>query len=408
MEQKRNWIQNNIPIYEQLETQEDLYTWIQVSKKAIDHNITQYKKVIGDGILAPVIKSNGYGHGLLEVGKICEENKQVGWLCVATLSEALLLRKNNITKPILILSYLGKHLEPAILYNISLVAYDMQTIKKLNIIGKKLGKKCQVHIKIDTGLSRLGVPATETVTFIQEVQTCKFIYIQGIWTHFAESHAQDRSFTNQQLQLFEDTVTKLEKNNIYIPLKHVANSAATTTLHQCNIKKTQSTKNLTYGNFFRLGIGFYGYWPSKYVKKITQETWPGFTLKPAMTWKTKIFHIKYIKKGSFISYNREHQVTRDSKIALLPTGYFDGYDLRLSNKSFVIIHGKHAPTVGRICMNITAIDITDIKNANVGDEVILLGDHPYINSSDIAQACNLNPREIMTKINASIPRIIID
>ena len=408
MKQKHNWIEKNIPIYEQLDTPQECLTWLEISKEAIEHNIAQYKKVIGDGILAPVIKSNAYGHGLVEVGQICEKNKQVGWLCVATLSEALILRKNNITKPILVLSYLGKNLEQAVIQNISLVAYDMHTIKKLNDIGKQLGKKCHVHIKIDTGLSRLGVQAAQALTFIQEVKTCKYIYIQGIWTHFAESHAQDRSFTNQQLQLFEDIITKLEEYNIHIPIKHVANSAATTMLYQHNQKKSQDVQNSKYGNFFRIGIGFYGYWSSEYVKKTTQEKWPDFTLKPAMTWKTKIFHIKHIKKNSFISYNREYQVTRDSKIALVPTGYFDGYDLRLSNKSFVLIQGKHVPTVGRICMNITVIDVTDIKKVNIEDEVILLGDYPYINASDIAQTCNLNPREIMTKINAEIPRIIVD
>ena len=407
MEQKHNWIEKNIPIYEQLNTPQENYTWVQISKKAIEHNITQYKKVIGDGILAPVIKSNAYGHGLIETAQICEKNKQVGWLCVATISEALLLRKNNITKPILVLSYLGGNLEQAIIQNISLTAYDMNTIKKLNNIGQQLGKKCNIHIKIDTGLSRLGVQAKQAVTFIQEVKIYKFIHIQGIWTQFAESDTQDRSFTNQQLQLFENIAAKLEEYGIHIPIKHVANSAATTTLHLQNAK---------YGNFFRVGLGLYGYWPSEYVKKITQKTWPDFTLKPAMTWKTKIFHIKHIKKNNFIGYNREYQVTRDSKIALVPTGYFDGYDLRLSNKSFVLIHRKHVPTVGRICMNITTIDVTDIKEVNVGDEVILLGDYPYINSSSIAQTCNPNPREIMTeinaeimtKINAEIPRIIVD
>jgi len=404
MEQKHSRVKNNIPIYEQLDAPQEYHTWVEVSKEAIEHNIAQYKKVIGDAILAPVIKSNAYGHGLVEVGQICEKNKNVGWLCTATLSEALTLRKNNITKPILVLSYIGKNFEQAVLQNISLVAYDMHTIKKLNEVGKSLGKKCHVHIKIDTGLSRLGVLAEQAITFIQEVKACKFIHIQGIWTHFAESHSQDRSFTNQQLQLFKDIINKLEKDNIHIPIKHVANSSATTTL---DFEKSKDLNISKYGNFFRLGICLYGYWPSEYVKKITQEKYPNFTLKPAMTWKTKIFCIKHIKKNSFISYNREYQVKRDSKIALLPTGYFDGYDLRLSNKAFVLIHNTLAPTVGRICMNITVVDITELKDVNIGDEVILIGDYPHINASDIAQTCNLNPREIVTKINAEIPRIII-
>lgn len=383
-------------IYEQLDAPQNNNSWIEIKKSAIEHNIEQYKKIIGNNILAPVIKGNAYGHGLIEIAHICQQNKNVEWLCVATLSEALELRKNKITKPILVLSCIGQNPEQAALQNISVVVYDIETINKLNAIGKNLGKSFNVHIKVDTGLSRLGVLPENTLEFIKQVKSCSNINIQGIWTHFAESHLENRAFTNQQFKKFEYVINKLEELKINIPLKHTCNSAGTSTI------------NSNINNFFRLGIGFYGHLPSEYVEITTKKRNPDFYLKPILQWKTNIFAIKKVRANRFVGYDRTYQTKRDSVFAVLPIGYFDGYDRRLSNKGRVIINGHIAPVVGIVCMNVLTVDVTDLKNVKIGDQATLIGDMNGIRATELAKLANINPRELTTRINSKIPRIIVE
>ena len=258
---------NKIPVNNFCST-ENLRTWLEISKSAIDNNIAQYKKIIGNKILAPVIKSNAYGHGIIEVAKICEQNKDVDWMCVANADEALLLRKNGIKKDILILAYIGQSAEELIKENVSLMAYDLAEIASLNAIGKKLNKKVNLHIKIDTGLSRLGVTPDEAVNFIKQAQNFDFITIQGIWTHFTEPALEQREFTNLQATRFKNVIKDLEKENIKIPLIHSSNSAGILTVDSdCD-------------NFYRPGVSFYGYWPSQYIKNITKQNYPDIKLIP--------------------------------------------------------------------------------------------------------------------------------
>jgi len=370
-------------------------SWVELYKNAFEHNISQYKKVIGDKILAPVIKSNAYGHGLTEIAQLCQQNQKVAWLCVATLSESLKLREIGITKPVIILTPIGPHTEKAIIQDISVTAYNLDTICYLDSCGKQIGKPCKIHIKIDTGLSRLGVKVSEALELIKKVKTFEHITIEGIWTHFAESQSSNRSFTNEQVKKFNKLIENLLEIGIKIPLVHVSNSAGATTVTS------------PYANLVRVGIGIYGYWPSEYVKHETGKKYPNFTLKPILTWKTKIVDIKHIPTGTFVGYSRTYIAKKESKIAILPIGYFDGYDIRLSNKGFVIIKGMYAPVIGRICMNLIAVDTTDLQNVNIGDEVILVGEHPKINATDISNLTEMNPREVTTKIHPEIPRIVI-
>jgi len=372
------------------------YTWIEISKNAINHNINQYKKIIGNKILAPVIKANAYGHGLVEFAQVCQTNKNVGFLCTATLSEALTLRKHNITKPILVLSYIDSEIREIANQNISVITYDIDTIKKLDSIGKHSGKPCNVHIKIDTGLSRLGITPDKAIDFIKHVKTYKHVNIQGIWTHFAEAQSPDKSFTNQQAHAFTKLIKNLKNIGIQIPLIHASNTSSVSTL------------DLKYTNFCRIGVGLYGCIPSHYISEKTKTENPSFNLKPILTWKTKIFYIKEIPKDSFIGYDRTHQVKRDSKIAVLPVGFFEGYDRRFSNKGHVFIKGKLAPIVGVVCMNVFMVDVTDIKNVKINSEVILIGNISGVRLDDLANIANLNPREISTRLNQNIPRIILD
>lgn len=371
-------------------------SWLEISASAFNHNILQYKKVIGGSLLAPVIKSNAYGHGMIEIGQLCEQNNNVAWLCVAKLSEALTLRTHHITKPILILSLIDDDPVVAVGKNIEYACSDYELAYELNKVGKRTNSLVHIHLKLDTGLSRFGTYPNAALSLVKNIKNLPFIRINGIWSHCAESHKADQEFTRSQIEQFDSFINVLKTNNIHIPLKHMGNTAATTAHKLANC------------NFFRTGLGVYGYWPSESTKIITQNLNANFTLKPIASWKTRILHIKKIPAGHSIGYDRTATTQQDTTIALLPIGYDDGYNPFLANKGIVGIGSSYAPIVGRIAMNIITIDVTHIKDAHKGQEVVLLGNDPQYNALALAHSIQIyNPRYVTTTIHSSIPRIIV-
>lgn len=366
-------------------------SWIEIDKKAFEHNVSQYKNIIHPAALLAVIKSNAYGHGIELIAKQCDQLNPVDYIGVVTLQEALHLRSIGIKKQLLVLSIVIGDLQEAIAQNIDLIAYDFDTILELNALGKILNKKARIHIKIDTGLSRLGLRDTDIVQFIADAHQLPFIQIRGIFTHLADSESEDPTFTNHQIEQFDRLIKHLEERGVNIPFKHAACSAAASA-------HTKSRFNLV-----RVGIGLYGLWPSPENKKMTLIQQPSFSLQPVLTWKTKIIQIKDIPAGSYIGYDRTHQVTQATRIAIIPVGYWDGYDRRLSNKGHVLINNQHAPILGRIAMNLSVIDVTGLTITQ-NDEVTLLGNHPGITADDLAQHCNTINYEIVTRINPLLPR----
>jgi len=309
----------------------------------------------------------------------------------------LLLRQYGIGKPILVLGPIDTDITYAVNQNIEFVAYNKQIIEQLNSVGNKHNYIFGIHVKIDSGLSRIGIAPQKALTFIKYCNALPNIKVSGICTHLAEAQKENQCFTLQQISVFNTILKNMQKKHIKIPYKHVANTAATTIVP------------LNYCNFFRVGIGIYGLWPSEYVKKETQKKEPSFILKPCLAWKTRIIEVKKISAQSFVGYNRTHQVKRNSIVAILPVGYFDGYDMRFSDIACVRINDAYANIIGRVCMNHTIIDVTDIPNVNIGDEVILLGNDPKISAYYFATLTgNNNVREILTKIFPHIARIIIE
>lgn len=375
------------------ELQSHQLTWLEIDKQAFEHNVAQYKKIVCPSLLAIVIKSNAYGHGMHQIAALAEENNIIDYLCTVSLSEAISLRQHTIQKPILVLSILDDALEQAFIHAIDIVVYSLQQALELEKIGIYLQKKINVHIKIDTGLSRLGVLHNVAVDFVKQLNTLSHINLRGIFTHFAQSEKTDQTFTDLQIKRFNQIIEKLEKDKIYIPLKHSSCSAAIT----ANIK--------SHFTLARAGIGIYGLWPSFENKRVTQKNNSTFSLKPVLTWKTKIIQIKEIPAGSSIGYNRTYITKKNSRIATLPIGYWDGYDRKLSNKGFVYINDQRALIVGRIAMNLTMVDVTHI-NACVGDEVILVGKHAGINANDLAAMTKTINYEFITRINPLLPRVI--
>ncbi|MBU1036930.1 alanine racemase [Patescibacteria group bacterium] len=371
-------------------------SWLEIESSAIRHNLQIFRKIIGSKVcLMAVVKSNAYGHGFFEVAKICDKTKEVDWLGVANLEEALELRNKNIKKPILVLSYYDlnrKQFKEAIKKGISLTVYDLRQLKFINKIAEGLNKRAKIHFKVDTGTSRIGLPVNKVLSFIRDAQSYKKINIKGLFTHYATAEEVNQKFTIKQTQIFYQLIQKLEKHHIFIPLKHTACSAATL------------LDKMYHFDLIRLGISLYGLWSLENGKAIKK----GYNLKPALTWKTKIIQVKNISPGQTIGYGRTFKSAKKMKLVILPIGYWEGYDRHLSNKGEVLIHGQRCKVRGRVCMNLTMVEVDNIKNVKVGDEVVLLGKQgsEVISAEELANKVGTINYEIVTRINPLIPRII--
>lgn len=372
------------------------HTWIEISKSALEHNLKMYKRAIGSQRLGVVIKSNAYGHGLIEVGRICQESPDADWLFTGTLSEAIILRNNRVYKPILVIYFIDTDPAYALAHDIDLVVSDMQSLEELNSSAIAASKKHKVHIKIDSGMSRFGLLPADAIPIIKKALTMPGIDVQGIYSHLAQAASADQTFNQEQESIFLSVVTALAQEGVVLNHIHVSNSAGSTML---------SSDKTT---LVRVGLGAYGWWPSQTNKEATQNKFPGFELKPVLAFKTRIFQIKKVAAGRFVGYDRTYKTTADTNIAILPVGYFDGYDRRLSSKGILLICNEYAPVIGIIAMTTTLVDVTHIRDARVGDEVILMGDYEKITPTHLANVIgSFNAREIMTRLNPVIPRQIV-
>lgn len=375
-------------------------SWIEINKKVLQHNIEQFQKLIGDKIkLVATVKANAYGHGLLEVAKIAVSSG-VNWLGVDSIDEALKLRKTGIDAPILILGYtLLSKLKEIIKYDLRQVVYNKETIVELAKQATKQKKKIKIHLKVETGTLRQGLKKEELLELARFIKKHSQIQIEGIYTHYANiEDTTDYDFAQLQLKRFKQAVDLLEKNDIKVPIKHTACSAAIILFPE------------TYFNMVRLGISMYGLWPSKETFVSAQEKNQRINLEPILTWKTRIAQIKNIKAGDPVGYGLTERVSRDSKIAVLPVGYWDGYDRKLSGVGNVLIKGKRCKLLGRVCMNMVVVDVTDVIDAKLEDEVVILGKRgkEEITVEEIAQKIGTINYEVVTRINPLIPRIIVD
>ncbi len=370
-----------------------MLTKVLINKKAIEHNIKQFRKLIGkDILLMPVVKSNAYGHGIIEVAKICDLNSFVDRICVVNIDEAISLINNGIKKPIIILGFYELNINKikiAIKNKIIFPVYLLEQIIFLNRIAKNIGETVRIHLKIDTGTTRIGIMPDEVLNFAQKIIKLKNLYLEGVWSHFASSE-DDFEYTKKQQTIFEKTIDELEKNNIYIPIKHFACSAATI------FHKTASFSAV------RLGLSLYGLYPNEESKKIIK-------LLPALSMNTKIIQIKTVKQNTKIGYGGTFITKSKSKIAILPIGYWDGIDRKLSNIGEVIIMGIKCPIRGRICMNLTMVDVSKIKQVSVGDEAIIIGKKGKnnISADDLAKQIGTINYEVVDRINPLLHRIIV-
>lgn len=374
-------------------------TWVEISKQNLIDNYLQFKRLAGENVaLMAVVKANAYGHGIELVAKTLVK---VGcaWFGVASIEEALQIRKIGIDVSILVLGRVPDDLlKTAVEKEISFAIYDIETLRNADEEAGLLGKKAKIHLKIETGTNRQGIRENELQVFCAEVKKLTNINVEGIYTHYANiEDTTDPAYALGQLAIFNRAIEVLSRLNIKTTFKHTACTAAAILYPQ------------TMFDMVRLGIGTYGLWSSKQTLISAKERKIDLALKPVLSWKTKIIQIKEIKKGESVGYGRSWIAGRKTTIAVLPVGYWDGYDRKLSNNGRVLINNQYTPIVGKICMNLMMVDVTDIVKVNVGDEVVILGKqgNNEITAEEMADKIGTINYEVITRINPLIPRILI-
>lgn len=364
-----------------------MLSWLEINKANILRNLTQFRKIIGrDKLLMPVVKSNAYGHGIIEIAKLIDKSKMADKIAVANSDEALLLLQNNVHSPIFILSSWEKEtIKKVAAKNIELAVYDYAQAKYLSGLRKNI----KIHLKVDTGTSRLGVVEPDFIKFAKKVLALPSLRVVGVFTHYANSE-EDNNFTREQTKKLKKIKKSLEK--IGLRVKYYAACSAAVI----------SSDN-THFDGLRLGISLYGYWPSLHTKIIAKKRYPWLDLKPALTWKAKIIQIKEVPPNTFIGYGGSYLTRKETRLAIIPVGYYEGYDRGLSNCGEIYLKNKRCPVIGRVCMNLTMINISKIKKVKIGDEVEIMGNH--ISPEEIAAKINSINYEVIARINPLVNRL---
>ena len=363
-------------------------TWAEIDLNALSYNFKEIKRLVGKNIkVMVVVKANAYGHGIVEVSKILN-SLDADYLGVATLDEALILRKKKIKGPILVLSaVLPNEVGAAIKNDITLTLANEELLSVIDKKSRALKKRAKVHIKVDTGMGRIGLwHEDEAVTFIDKAASLGSIDVEGVYTHFATA-ARDKVYTGYQIESFERVIGQLLNMGLKIPYRHAANSIATV-----NFKRSHL-------NLVRPGLITYGMYPKKGFQRF-------INLKPVLSLKTKVTYLKKVPPGRSISYGRTYVTQNHTKIATLPIGYADGYGRILSNKAEVIVRGEKAPVIGKVTMDQTMINVGHIKNVKIGDEVVLIGSQGgnEITTERLARLAGTIPYEIVCSITDRVPR----
>jgi len=377
-------------------------SWVEVSKEAYRKNIDFFRSRILNGAdISVVIKANAYGHGMLETAQIATDCG-INVFCINSIKEALDLRKAGFDQRIVLLGpVMLLMLEQAVKNDIECVCYNVENLNELSDAAKRVGKNALIHLKIETGTNRQGIAGMELEKFLSVLKTKESVDLKGVYSHFANiEDTTDHSYAKYQMDTFRKEVERVNDAGFSGYDLHFASSAAAVIFQK------------THFSMIRLGISQYGLWPSKetYLSYISEHGHgPEHILTPVMTWKTVVSQIKTVPSGQYVGYGCTRQLTRDSRIAVLPVGYSDGYDRKLSDHGYVLINGKRAAVIGRIAMNLTMIDITDIPEAKLEDEVILIGEDQgqIIRAEQMASLVGTINYEIVTRIPEHIPRVVV-
>jgi alanine racemase len=368
-------------------------TWLEVDTAALTDNVRAFRRLVGDTLLAPTVKSNGYGHGLLLAARAFLSGG-ADWLCVDALDEARALRAAGVDAPIYIFGYVPlDELEAAVGLDCRLVVYNRETVERL----AALGVRARLHLKVETGNHRQGLPPAEVLALAERVRHVPGLELEGLSSHFANiEDTTDHTYARHQLACFEETVAALRTAGHIVPMRHLSNTAATLLWPDQRFEMV------------RIGIGAYGIWPSKETRIAALLAGRAeMPLRPALTWKTRIAQVKSVPEGAFVGYGCTYMTTHPTRLAILPVGYADGFDRGLSNLAYVLVRGRRAPVRGRVCMNITMVDVTDVPDAALEDEVVLLGGQgaERLTADQLGDWGQTIAYEVVARIGGHLPRV---
>ncbi len=367
-------------------------SWAEIDLEALAENYCHIRKRLNpETILLAVVKADGYGHGALQVAQTALRNG-AGYLATATLDEALALRRQAITAPILVLGYVDPQgFAEAIMESITLTLFDETTAAQLARQARQLRKVADVHIKVDTGMGRIGFPATEeAASIVCRINQYPELHVQGLFTHFALADGKNKQYTYEQFERFQRFAQMLVEKGVSIPIRHCANSAAIMELPNMQLEMV------------RAGIIQYGLYPSNEVDRSL------LPLTPVMRFKSRVTYIKEVEAGKCISYGCTYETQGKTRIATIGVGYADGYSRLLSNRGEVVIHGKKVPIVGRVCMDQCMVDVTSLPQVRVGDEVLLFGrEEDGITAEQVAEWTQTIPYETVCLLTNRVPRLYI-
>lgn len=376
----------------------------EIDLKAIAHNIKELRRITHpDARLMGVVKANGYGHGAIEVAR-CALQNGAEVLGVARIEEGIQIREAGIEVPILIFGYTLPELTADLLeYDLTQTVYTYTSAQVLSQTATSLKKKIKIHLKVDTGMGRLGLLAqnfqhhnsvainTDAIEETLAIAGLEGLELEGIFTHFATADSADKTYAGDQLDLFMSFLNRLRKAGLEPPVRHAANSAALIDMPQSHL------------DMVRPGIASYGLYPSDEVNK------KHVSLKPAMALKARIIHLKKVPAGFKVSYGSTHETRRATTIATIPIGYADGLNRLLSSSGQMLVNGYRAPIIGRICMDLTMLDVGHINNVQMGDEVVIFGQQgsDAITVDEIASSLKTINYEIVSTITARVPRVYL-
>ena len=373
---------------------------IEVSRSALVHNIREFRRIIGTKrLFLGVVKANAYGHGLLETGRIAVA-EGVDWLGVNSVEEGAALREAGIDAPVLVLGYtpLGS-LEEAVALDLRLTVYNRESIKSLAALAARSRKTVRLHVKVETGTWRQGVVPKDLAGFVRDIRKHQGLVIEGLSSHFANiEDTTKHDYPRLQLECYRTACRDLEAGGLRVPIKHMSCTASTILFPEPDF------------NLARVGIGLYGLWPSKETFLSSElEKKERLSLKPVLSWKARIAQIKKVPSGAFLGYGCTYRTTRPTVLAVIPVGYYDGYDRRLSNAAHVLVRGRRAPVRGRVAMDFFMADITDIPGVRLEDEATLIGaaGRERIAAEDLAALAGTIGYEVLARINPLIPRVVV-
>ncbi len=369
-------------------------SWAEVDLDAIAFNVQGFKRHVGNNVaLGVVVKGNAYGHGAVEVAKVCLRSG-ADWVIANRSNEGVQLRQGGIDAPILVLGYMmPQEADRMVRWNLRPTVSNVEQIEALSAAAERRGTDIAVHVKLDTGLSRQGVMPAEALDYVKVVAATPHIGLEGMYSHFAvadEGKPESVAYTRQQFETFITVRDELKGAGFRIPICHICNTAATINYPEMHL------------DMVRVGSGIGGIYPSADVKRTVP-------LKPALELKSHVARVSILPPGTSVSYGRTYVTSAPTKVALVPMGYGDGYRRGLSNRGCVLIRGQRAPIVGRVCMDQCMVDVTDIPDVALHDEAVLIGTQGQdrISGEEVGELVGTNAYDITTTVTARIPRVYL-